>query len=448
MAIKEYAKEMIARDQVFRDIAEQKETLWINDKYLPFEMVDGVCQLVVNDEDIADAERRLQKFAPYIRKCFPETVPDGGLIESPLKDIPEMKKALEETYDAEIPGRLLLKMDSHLAIAGSVKARGGIYEVLKHAEDLALQEGMITEDDNYERFADDDMKEFFGRYTVQVGSTGNLGLSIGIMSAFLGFKVKVHMSADARQWKKDMLRSKGVEVIEYDDDYSAAVLEGRRQSDLDPSSYFVDDEYSVPLFLGYAVAARRLLGQFDEKGITIDEDHPLIVYIPCGVGGAPGGVCYGLKRLFGDNVHVFFCEPTLFPSVLLGMASDRHNEVNVSDFGLTGMSAADGLACASPSGFVTRIDRNLLSGDFTVRDAILFDYMRMLKATEDVFIEPSSCAAFIAPVNIMKYDAGKAYLEKHGLDAEKLAASTQICWATGGRLVPDEIWDKYMNTYL
>ena len=448
MAIKEYAKEMIARDQVFRDIADQKETLWINDKYLPFEMVDGVCQLVVNDEDIADAERRLQKFAPYIRKCFPETVPEGGLIESPLKDIPNMKKALEETYDAEIPGRLLLKMDSHLAIAGSVKARGGIYEVLKHAEDLALQEGMITEDDNYERFADDDMKEFFGRYTVQVGSTGNLGLSIGIMSAFLGFKVKVHMSADARQWKKDMLRSKGVEVIEYDDDYSAAVLEGRRQSDLDPSSYFVDDEYSVPLFLGYAVAARRLLGQFDEKGITVDEDHPLIVYIPCGVGGAPGGVCYGLKRLFGDNVHVFFCEPTLFPSVLLGMASDRHNEVNVSDFGLTGMSAADGLACASPSGFVTRIDRNLLSGDFTVRDAILFDYMRMLKNTEDIFIEPSSCAAFTAPVNIMKYDAGKAYLEKHGLDAEKLAASTQICWATGGRLVPDEIWDKYMNTYL
>jgi len=448
MAIKEYAKEMIARDQVFRDIADQKETLWINDKYLPFEMVDAVCQLVVNDEDIADAERRLQKFAPYISKCFPETVPEGGLIESPLKDIPNMKKALEDVYDASIPGRLLLKMDSHLAIAGSVKARGGIYEVLKHAEDLALQEGMITEDDNYERFADDDMKEFFGRYTVQVGSTGNLGLSIGIMSAFLGFKVKVHMSADARQWKKDMLRSKGVEVIEYDDDYSAAVLEGRRQSDLDPSSYFVDDEYSVPLFLGYAVAAHRLLGQFEEKGIIVDEDHPLIVYIPCGVGGAPGGVCYGLKRLFGDNVHVFFCEPTLFPSVLLGMASDRHNEVNVSDFGLTGMSAADGLACASPSGFVTRIDRNLLSGDFTVRDAILFDYMRMLKDTEDIFIEPSSCAAFTAPVNIMKYGAGKAYLEKHGLNAEKLAASTQICWATGGRLVPDEIWDKYMNTYL
>ena len=448
MSIKEYAKEMIASDQVFKDIADQKETLWVNSKLLPFDVIDGVTQLVVSDEDIEDAERRLHKFAPYIRKCFPETEADGGLIESPLAEIENMRKALEKTYDAEIPGRLLLKMDSHLPIAGSVKARGGIYEVLKHAEDLALAEGMITEDDNYERFADDDMKEFFGRYTVQVGSTGNLGLSIGIMSAFLGFKVKVHMSADARQWKKDMLRSKGVEVIEYEDDYSKAVMEGRRLSDMDPSSYFVDDEYSLPLFLGYAVAAKRMLPQFEALNVTVDEDHPLIVYIPCGVGGAPGGVCYGLKRLFGDNVHVFFCEPTLFPSVLLGMASDRYNEVNVSDFGLTGMSAADGLACASPSGLVARLCRNLLSGDFTVRDAILFDYMRMLKETEDIFIEPSSCAAFTAPVNIQKYDAGRAYFEKYGLTAEKLANSTQICWATGGRLVPDEIWEKYMNTYL
>lgn len=448
MSIKEYAQKLIDSDPLFKDIADQKETVWINSKYLPFDMVDAVCQLVVSDEDIADAERRLHKFAPYIKKCFPETVEDDGLIESPLREISAMKKALEETYDAEIPGRLLLKMDSHLPIAGSVKARGGIYEVLKHAEDLALEHGMITEDDNYERFADDDMKEFFHQFTVQVGSTGNLGLSIGIMSAFLGFKVKVHMSADARQWKKDMLRSKGVDVIEYEDDYSAAVSEGRRQSDLDPTSYFVDDEYSVPLFLGYAVAAGRTKKQLDSMGITVDADHPLILYVPCGVGGAPGGVCYGFKRLFGDNVHVFFCEPTLFPSVLLGMATDRYNEVSVNDFGLNEMSAADGLACASPSGFVVRIDRNLLSGDFTVKDAILFDYMRMLKSTEDIFIEPSSCAAFTAPVNLLKYEGTKEYLEKQGLTAEKLANSAQICWATGGRLVPDEIWDKYMNTYM
>ena len=448
MPVKAYAQRMIDSDPVFRDIADMKETVWINDKYLPFEVIDGVCQLVVNDDDIAETDARLRKFAPYISKCFPETEADGGLIESPLEEISEMKRTLQDKCGAEIPGRLLLKMDSHLPIAGSVKARGGIYEVLKHAEDLALAEGMIREDDDYERFADDDMKEFFGRYTVQVGSTGNLGLSIGIMSAFLGFRVKVHMSADAKQWKKDMLRSKGVDVIEYEEDYSKAVQEGRRLSDMDPMSYFVDDEYSVPLFLGYAVAAGRLSKQLGEKGITVDKDHPMIVYIPCGVGGAPGGVCYGLKRVFGDNVHVFFVEPVLFPSVLIGCASDRYNDSNVADFGISGMSHADGLACASPSGFVTRIDRNLISGDFTVVDGRLYDYMRILKESEDILIEPSSCAAFIGPCRLLEYEGTKKYLRDHELTAERLANSAQICWATGGRLVPDEIWEQYINTHL
>lgn len=110
-----------------------------------------------------------------------------------------MQKTLEEEYQTELPGRLFLKMDSHLAVAGSVKARGGIYEVLKHAEDLALAHGKITSSDNYEKFASDEMREFLKQYTVQVGSTGNLGMSIGIMSAALGFTVKMHMSHDAKK---------------------------------------------------------------------------------------------------------------------------------------------------------------------------------------------------------------------------------------------------------
>lgn len=443
MEMKDYAKNLASENLTIRDVTEKKETLWINDRLLQFRLIEGLCQLVISDEDIADAEERLTRFAPYIEKCFPETEETHGLIESPLKEIPDMKKSLEEA-GSKIPGKLLLKMDSHLAIAGSIKARGGIYEVLKHAETLAIRGGKLSLRDNYAKIVD--LKNFFAQYTVQVGSTGNLGLSIGIMSAFLGFKVKVHMSSDAKQWKKDMLRDKGVEVIEYPGDYSGAVEEGRRLSDTDPKSYFVDDENSVDLFLGYAVAANRLDRQLQEMDLHIDEDRNLIVYVPAGVGGAPGGIAYGLKRLYGDNVHVFFAEPVMCPSLLVGFASQRFENANVKDFGLSGETHADGLACASPSGFVTRIDNNLVSGDFTCNDGRLYDYMRMLMKTEDIRIEPSSCAAFAGPANLLSHENGRKYAERNGLTEKKLENSVQICWATGGRLVPEEIWQEYLNT--
>ena len=125
-----------------------KELCWVNPYKLPFAFTDALCQLVVNDEAIEDAEKRLLRFAPFIKKYFPETEPDNGLIEYPLKEISQMKAALQDTYGCEIPGKLYLKMDSHLAIAGSVKARGGIYEVLKHAEDLCIAAGKISVADN------------------------------------------------------------------------------------------------------------------------------------------------------------------------------------------------------------------------------------------------------------------------------------------------------------
>ena len=432
------------RNETVRKIAGMEELVWINTKEMDYSEYEK--NLPVSDEELKDAEERLARFAPFIKKVFPETAETNGIIESPLEPIFSMQKELEKIYETEIPGKLYLKMDSHLPVAGSVKARGGVYEVLKHAEELAMEAGMLSVTDDYSILADEKFKKFFSGYKVQVGSTGNLGLSIGITSAALGFEVIVHMSADAKQWKKDMLRSKGVTVIEYADDYGKAVEEGRKSSDADPKSYFVDDEKSMNLFLGYTVAASRMKKQFDEKGIVIDKEHPLLVYIPCGVGGAPGGVAYGIKRIFKENAYVFFVEPTLAPCMVLGMATELHENICVRDLGIYGLTHADGLAVGRASGLVSKIMDPILSGIFTLEDYKLYDYLRILNSSENKRIEPSSCAAFEGPVTLMKYETSRKYVEeKIGKNIEN---AYHICWATGGRMVPQEDMEKFLNTYL
>ena len=428
------------RNETVRKIAGMEELVWINPKEMDYSEYEK--NLPVSDEELKDAEERLARFAPFIKKVFPETAETNGIIESPLEPIFSMQKELEKIYETEIPGKLYLKMDSHLPVAGSVKARGGVYEVLKHAEELAMEAGMLSVTDDYSILADEKFKKFFSGYKVQVGSTGNLGLSIGITSAALGFEVIVHMSADAKQWKKDMLRSKGVTVIEYADDYGKAVEEGRKSSDADPKSYFVDDEKSMNLFLGYTVAASRMKKQFDEKGIVIDKEHPLLVYIPCGVGGAPGGVAYGIKRIFKENAYVFFVEPTLAPCMVLGMATELHENICVRDLGIYGLTHADGLAVGRASGLVSKI----MDPIFTLEDYKLYDYLRILNSSENKRIEPSSCAAFEGPVTLMKYETSRKYVEeKIGKNIEN---AYHICWATGGRMVPQEDMEKFLNTYL
>ncbi len=106
------------KDESIKEVLSECETLWINPYKMPFETVDGLSQLAVSHKDIADAEQRLARFAPFIRERFPETEKTGGLIESPLREIGKMQDQLEKYADVQILGRLFLKMDSHLAIAG------------------------------------------------------------------------------------------------------------------------------------------------------------------------------------------------------------------------------------------------------------------------------------------------------------------------------------------
>ena len=375
---------LIDRFPLLADLIALKEITWLNPNTTT--LAEGLPYVGLTKADVDDAHARLKRFAPYLAKAFPETAATGGIIESELVAIPAMQKRLEKESGKAIPGTLLLKKDSHLPISGSIKARGGIYEVLAHAEKLALEAGLLSVEDDYSIMLEPRFKAFFSQYSIAVGSTGNLGVSIGIMSARIGFKVTVHMSADAREWKKAKLRSHGAIVVEYEQDYGVAVEQGRKAAESDPNCFFIDDE-----------------------------------------NGGPGGVAFGLKLAFGDNVHCFFAEPTHSPCMLLGVYTGLHDEIAVQDLGIDNVTAADGLAVGRASGFVGRAMERLLDGFYTLADQSMYDLLGWLAQEEGICLEPSALAGMAGPVRITAN-----------------ANTTHLVWATGGGMVPEDEMAKYL----
>ncbi|MBU4682125.1 D-serine ammonia-lyase [Cedecea davisae] len=430
---------LIEKFPLLNDLIALKEVAWFNPATTS--LAEGLPYVGLTGADVKEAHARLARFAPYLAKAFPETAATNGIIESELAAIPAMQKRLHAALGQEIYGKLWLKKDSHLPISGSIKARGGIYEVLTHAEKLATEAGLLNPEDDYSKLLSPEFREFFSRYSIAVGSTGNLGLSIGIMSARVGFRVTVHMSADAREWKKAKLRSHGVEVVEYAEDYGVAVEQGRKAAESDANCFFIDDENSRTLFLGYAVAGQRLKDQFAQRSITVDEQHPLFVYLPCGVGGGPGGVAFGLKIAFGDHVHCIFAEPTHSPCMLLGVHTGLHDAISVQEIGIDNLTAADGLAVGRASGFVGRAMQRLLDGFYTAEDQTLYNMLGWLAAEEDIRLEPSALAGMPGPQHVC---ANEAYQRMHGLSTEQLNNATHLVWATGGGMVPEAEMAQYL----
>ena len=411
----------LQQDAVLNQLRSATPVFWQNTKMASFK--DAAADVGLTQADVDAAMARLQRFAPYIQKVFPETQASNGIIESEFYRTERLRKVLGIEK-----GALYIKADNELPISGSIKARGGIYEVLQYAEKLALDHGLLSIEDDYSKLDSKPFRDFFSKYSVAVGSTGNLGLSIGIMSAKLGFKAQVHMSSDAKQKKKDKLIANGVEVFEYDGDYGQAVASGRQQVEQDPYGYFVDDENSKHLFLGYAVAGIRLKQQFDKAGITIDKQHPLYVYLPCGVGGGPGGVAFGLKLAFGDHVHCVFAEPVQSPCMLLGIYTGLHDEISVQDIGLSNHTIADGLAVGRASGFVGQALQRSLTAFYTVEDEELNRLLRVVHETEGLKLEPSACAGL----------AGIQYFK----DIDK---ARHLVWATGGSMMPDAVFAELLK---
>lgn len=392
-------------------------TLWRNPHRRPAaEILPG---LAYGLSEVAAAEARWRRFDPLLARLFPDL--ETGRIDSPLLDLDPAVAAL---VAGGAPAAIRVKADHDLPVTGCIKARGGVYEVLVYAETLALGAGWLNAGQSYARLAEPDIARAFAGYTVAVGSTGNLGFSVGVMARALGFEVEVHMSHDAKAWKKQRLRHLGARVVEHAGDYGSAVAAARAAFAGRSDAHFVDDESSVDLFLGYAAAAFDLQRQLEAANVPVDADNPLHVYLPCGVGGAPGGVTLGLKLLYGDAVRCLFVEPVAAPCMLVQLAAGLDHPTDVYAIGLDNRTAADGLAVSQASMLVAGTVGTLIDGIVTVDDATLFRWVRALWDRAGLRLEPSAAAAFAAVAPVL---AG--WTEARG--------GTHVVWTTGGALLPE-----------
>jgi len=384
-----------------------REAVWLRDAVSDKSAIGTA----IPASEIAAAAQRFARFQQVLAALFAREGWDG-LIRSALIEFP-----------VGIGG--FVKCDHELPITGSIKARGGIHAVLAIIEQISDRNNLA-----HDRLTAEQGRALLVRHTIVVASTGNLGYSVGIFARAFGLQAEVHMSTDARGWKKDRLREIGARVVEHDCDYAETLVRARKAARAE-GSWLVDDERSRDLLTGYAVAADEVIQQLEARGVLVDTAHPLVVYLPCGVGGAPGGITHGLKSRFGCNVVTVFVEPVAAPCMLAALAFGGGTPVSVYDLGCDNRTIADGLAVPLASGLVLDAVGDAIDAAIAVPDAAMTRWMARLWDAGRLRLEPSAAAAFAAGEHLLA-------VAPHQQGWPSLSGATHLYWATGGSQMPED----------
>ncbi|MCL1888911.1 MAG: D-serine ammonia-lyase [Desulfovibrionaceae bacterium] len=386
-------------------------------------------------QDVEDASLRLRRFTPFLGKVFPDMDQDRAFTASPLRESPAILETLTSLYHLPACANILFKLDNQLPFSGSVKDRGGVYEVLKLAESLAIYAEKLKWTDDYSRLVEPEMREFYSQFGLSIISGSSLGLAAGLAGKALGFRAMAHISASTERWKKEALRAGGIELTEHQSGYEEMLKSAYETAQKDAHCFLISEPASSrDMLLGYAIAGFELKEQLAAQGIEVNAAHPLYVYLPCSSGLEASGLCLGLKFAFLNDVRCFLAEPVYAPVVSLGLGTGLFDHVSTREIGLDGKSIACAMAYDRPSKLTCQVLRNILDGCVTVDDKVLLRLLALLRKYEQIKVEPAAVAGLAAYIVVGYSGQGRRF--EHG---------THVVWFNSGGLMPEEAIQEYFQ---
>ncbi|MDU3936416.1 MAG: D-serine dehydratase, partial [Serratia liquefaciens] len=87
-------QQLVTQFPLVQELIDLKPVTWFNPQATTLQV--GLPFVGLGADDVAEAEQRLARFAPYLSVAFPETQATKGVIESEVVALPAMQTALNQ----------------------------------------------------------------------------------------------------------------------------------------------------------------------------------------------------------------------------------------------------------------------------------------------------------------------------------------------------------------
>ena len=213
-------------------------------------------------------------------------------------------------------------------------------------------------------------------------TSGNTGIGLALVCKARGYRLLIVMPENMSEERKQMLISRGAELVLTDGKRGmAGAIEKANELLTTIDGAFMPDQFSNPA---------NALAHYQTTGVEIYKALPTVdIFVACvGTGGTLTGIGRYLKEQ-NDQIKVIAVEPSASP-VLSGGVAGSHK--------IQGIGA----------GFVPKVlDTGVYDSVLTVTDDEAYEYARLLQSEEKLFVGISSGAALKAAVQTARENEGK-----------------------------------------